>query len=342
MDSYDRLICVIKGNVPDRIPCCNFASTITKEFMNTYGCNWIDVNKDPEKMAKVASAAHELCGLDTINLPFDLSVEAEVLGVGIEYRVDGSPIVRRYLTDEDYYMISVPYDIESRGRLPIIKKALQILKKEYEGKVPINVILPSPITTVSMYMLGPSMMNLAMRRMPGVVKAMIKEIHRLHVEVVRLYEEWGADIISIHDPKASPDVLNPGFYDSLVAEYHKMMIEETKLPVAINVCGNIIQVLEKIVECNPSIIVFDYKTPVKYVKNTLRYMNRKISIAGNLSPFWDICFADIYRMDSKVAELIESGVDIVSPGCDLWIATPIEKLTDLVRLVEKYSKRLKS
>ncbi len=338
MSSYDRVMETFKRGSPDRIPCVNFASVITKEFLATCNASWIDVYQDPEKMASIASAAHRYCGLDNISLPFDQSIEAELLGIEFNYRVDGSPTPVSFLLEEQYFEIVVPHSLADKGRMPVIQKAIKKLKEEYGGKVPINVIVTPPMTTVATYLLGPSATNLMMRRFPGAVKGMLEETFRLHRELVNLYEEWGADIITLHDPKGSPDVLNPGFFDSLVLSYHKALIEETKLPTVVNICGNIVQVLDKIVSGNPSAIVFDYKTPVKFVMKTLSELNKKILVAGNLSPFWDIYLADDRRMEERVLEVINEGVDFVSPGCDLWIATQTEKLRNFVKLVEKYGK----
>jgi len=338
MTPYDRVMEVFKGGTPDRIPCVNFASVITKEFLAAYNTNWVDVYRDPEKMASVAAAAHKFCGLDNISLPFDQSVEAELLGMEFNYRVDGPPTSVSFLSEEQYFEIVVPHSLADKGRMPVIQKAIEKLKKEYGGKVPINVIVSPPMTTVATYLLGPSATNLMMRRFPGAVKGMLEETFRLHRELVNLYEEWGVDIITLHDPKGSPDVLNAGFFDSLVASYHKALIEETKLPTVVNVCGNIIQVLDKIIDCDPSAIVFDYKTPIRFVMKTLSELNKKIPVAGNLSPFWDIYLADDKRMEERVLEVINGGVNFVSPGCDLWIATPTDKLRKLVELVENYGK----
>ncbi|PUA31417.1 MAG: hypothetical protein B9J98_06560 [Candidatus Terraquivivens tikiterensis] len=335
---YERVMEVFRGGTPDRIPCVNFASVITKEFLAYYNANWVDIYQDPEKMASVASAAHRLCGLDNISLPFDQSVEAELLGIKFDYHPDGPPTPLSFLSEEQYFEIVVPHSLADKGRMPVIQKAIKRLKEEFGGRVPINVIVSPPMTTVAGYLLGPSATNLMMRRFPGALKGMLEETFRLHLELVNLYEEWGADIITLHDPKGSPDVLNPGFFDSLVLSYHKSLIEETKLPTVVNVCGNIIHVLEKIISCNPSAIVFDYKTPVKSVMKALSEANKKIPVAGNLSPFWDIYLADDERMEERVVEVIKGGVDFVSPGCDLWVATPIEKLRGLVSLVEKYGK----
>jgi len=40
-----------------------------------------------------------------------------------------------------------------------------------------------------------------------------------------------------------------------------------------------------------------------------------------------------------VKKTIEDGIDIVSPGCDFWIETPVEKIKIFVSAVEEYGKR---
>jgi len=68
----------------DRVPCINTVSVATIEFMQATEAFWPDAHFDPEKMAKLAAAAHKLCGLDMITVPFDMTLEAELRGAKIE------------------------------------------------------------------------------------------------------------------------------------------------------------------------------------------------------------------------------------------------------------------
>jgi len=67
---YDRVMSILSGRSDevDRIPCINSASVCTFEFMKSSDAFWPESHRDPEKMARLASAAHRQCGLDNVSV----------------------------------------------------------------------------------------------------------------------------------------------------------------------------------------------------------------------------------------------------------------------------------
>ena len=143
MNSYERVMAVLEGRKDevDQIPCVNTVSTATIEFMEKEDAFWPDAHKDPEKMARLGAAAHKYCGLDNITIPFDMTVEAEVFGVPIDFREKAAkkgrylwPGAKRSVA-ESPDMIYIPDDIPNTKRVAVISKAIKILKEQYNGKV---------------------------------------------------------------------------------------------------------------------------------------------------------------------------------------------------------------
>ena len=134
MNPYERLTAILSGkkDAVDRIPCINSVSVSTIEFMKTYDAYWPVAHKDPVKMAKLASAAHRLCNLENVSVPFCMTVEAEVLGAKIDFHEDKIkwPSVRQFKV-KDISDLKFPEDISEAGRIPVITKAIKILKEEF-------------------------------------------------------------------------------------------------------------------------------------------------------------------------------------------------------------------
>ncbi|UCC33692.1 MAG: methylcobamide--CoM methyltransferase, partial [Candidatus Bathyarchaeota archaeon] len=104
MKSYERFMLSLKGkkDEADRIACVNSASVSTVEFMKVTDAHWPAAHKNAAKMARLGSAAHRLCGLDNISVPFCMTVEAEVLGARIDFHEDKIkwPSVREFQVKE--------------------------------------------------------------------------------------------------------------------------------------------------------------------------------------------------------------------------------------------------
>ena len=101
-NSFSRVMNTLDGSEANRIPCINPASVATTQFMKTCSCYWPEAHKNPVKMAKLASAAHKICGLDNVSVPFCMTVEAEVLGAPINFFEDQIrwPTAKRFIAEK--------------------------------------------------------------------------------------------------------------------------------------------------------------------------------------------------------------------------------------------------
>ena len=113
----------------DRIPCVNSGSVATMEFMKTYNAYWPKAHANPVEMAKLGSAAHRVCGLDNVSVPFCMIVEAEVLGAEIDFHEDTIrwPSIGKFQM-KDPSDLKLPEDVSKAGRIPVVTRAIKILK----------------------------------------------------------------------------------------------------------------------------------------------------------------------------------------------------------------------
>jgi [methyl-Co(III) methanol-specific corrinoid protein]:coenzyme M methyltransferase len=67
----------LHGNPVNRIPALSVTQTGTVELMDMTGAAWPEAHSDPEKMAKLAIAGHEIAGFEAVRYPYCLTVLAE-------------------------------------------------------------------------------------------------------------------------------------------------------------------------------------------------------------------------------------------------------------------------
>jgi len=346
MNCYDRVMAVLGGRKKsiDRLPCMNSVSTATKDFMKATDAWWPDAHKDPEKMAKLGSAAHRICGLDNVTIPFDMVVEAEVLGAPVDLREEAFkrgkilwPGVKKFVINEPYD-IKVPQDVSAAGRIPVIEKAIRILKKEFGGKVPVNVFMNPPFTCVSSYLVDTIRFMKMVVTSPGEIHGFLETSMDVFIEIAKIYEEAGADIITLHEMGASTDNISPSHFEALAAPYIKKLVNSVKCPTILNICGSAESIIDKMVKCGATAITIDERTPVDKARTIVDKIRSGYPIIGNISSRKVIHDGPIEHIRDSVKKAIEQGADIVAPGCDFWIETPTKHIKALVDAVASEGK----
>jgi len=340
MSSYERVFAFLKGrkNEADRIPCMNPAGTYTEDFMVAVDAFWPDSHFDPEKMARLGAAAHELCGLDNISIPFDILVEAELLGAPIDFREGKTlwPSVKDLIA-KDFSDIKLPKDIANSGRVPVIIKAIKMLKEKYGESVPVNVIFDPPFTMISSYLMETVDFMVAIKKKPEIIHEFIDGVTPLYIELAKIYQEAGADILTYHDGGASNDSISPKYYRDFVFESTKKWINRVKSAVTIlNICGNSDGIIDAMIETGATAIAIDERTSIVKTREIVDSVKPGVPILGNIPAQTLLFRGPVEKIEAAVKMVIEAGIDIVSPGCDFWIKTPAEHIKALVDSTKKY------
>ena len=330
---YDRLMAVLSGRKDDvdRIPCINSVSVATIEFMKAFDACWPAAHKDPVKMAKLGSAAHRSCGLENVSIPFCMTIEAEALGAPIAFHEDTIkwPSVREFKV-KDKSDFKIPADVSKAGRVPVVVEAIGLLKKEFESKVPVNVYMVPPFTSISSYLVDSITFLKWLRTMPERVHEFCKETINAYVEIANLYRDAGADVITLHEMGASTDNISPTHFDQFVKPYLKEIIQRANLPTILNICGSALPIVDKMVECGASAIAVDERTPINKARETVDKIKPGYPIIGNVPAYGVIHAGPVEKIGEFVRKDIEEGVDAVAPGCDFWLETPTEHIKAFV------------
>ena len=336
---YDRFMAALNGKPEDieQIPCVNTTSVATIGFMEAYDAYWPASHHNPLKMARLGSAAHRLCGLDNVSVPFCMTVEAEVFGSPIDFH-EGSvrwPSVKEFQITEPSDL-KIPKDISEAGRVPVVVEAIRQLKKEYEGVVPVNAYMAPPFTSISSYLVDSITFLKWLRRSPETVHELCETTIDTYVEIANLYAEAGADVITLHEMGASTDIISPTHFDEFVKPYLSEITKHVKTPTVLNICGSTTPILSSMIDCGASAIAVDERTPLDSARRHIDGKMPGYPIIGNV-PAYDVIHAGpVERITEYVNHVIELGVNMVAPGCDFWLETQTENIDAFVKSVVKH------
>jgi len=339
MSPYKKLMAILRlgKEDADRIPCVNSVSVCTIEFMKAYDAYWPGAHKDPVKMAKLGSAAHRLCGLDNVSVPFCMTVEAEVMGAVIDFHEDKIrwPAVKKFHV-KDSSDLKFPKDVSTTGRVPVVIEAIKILKKEFGGKVPVIAYVVPPFTSISSYLVDSITFLKWLVKAPEKAHQLLKATVDVYAEIANLYKDAGADIITLHGMGASNSSISPKHFEEFVKPYLKEIIKRLKSPTILNICGSASMIVDKMVECGASAIAVDERTPIKEAREKVDRIKSGYPIIGNVSSYEVIHQGPVERISEAVKDCIEDGVSMIAPGCDFWLETSTEHIEAFVKACVKY------
>ena len=81
----DRVVAALRLEPVDRVPAVSLMTGVTTELMQLCGVHYPEAHHSAGPMVTLAAAAHEFCGLESIKLPFDMTVETELLGGNVHF-----------------------------------------------------------------------------------------------------------------------------------------------------------------------------------------------------------------------------------------------------------------
>ena len=334
MDRTERLLRILDRLPVDRAPVTGFLVSVTVELMEATGIKLPEAHHDPVQMVRLAAAAHEILGLESIKVPFDMTVEAGALGAKIDYgalttlpQVAGHPYQdpREYFSREDFI---------DEDRIPLVLEAIRIARKEYGDRVPVISSIVGPLTLSGM-LFGTDTLLLWMLSEPETYASVLAKTTRFCIAYARKQFEAGSHVVQIADPVASGDLISSDQYRKFVLPYHNLFCQALRSPIVIHICGNITGHLPGLAEMNISGVSFDQKTDIQEV---MKWLKGKSAIIGYVptSLLLEGSAEEVYRSSM---ECLRSGVDILNSGCAWPIQTRNDNIRAMIRATRDWSNR---
>ncbi|UCG37272.1 MAG: hypothetical protein JSV64_03075, partial [Candidatus Bathyarchaeota archaeon] len=255
----------------------------------------------------------------------------EVLGAPVEFFEDKIkwPTVKRFIAEKPSDL-KLPKDLPNAGRIPVITEAIKILKKEFDGTVPVNAYMVPPFTSLSSYLVESTEFLKWLIKAPEKVEQFLESTLETYLEIAHLYRDAGADIITLHEMGASSDNISPRQFDQFVKPNLRKITDTLESATILNICGATLLIADRMIECGADAIAIEERTPLKKLIEIVDTIRPDYPIIGNISPYGVIHPGPAQRIREAVKKTIENGVDMVAPGCDFWLETPTEHIKAFV------------
>lgn len=331
MTSKERFLAALKGQKPDRTPLAHVSALTTVELQKASGCFMPAVHTDPEQLARLGFANHEVLGFDAVSFIINYFSEPAACGCEIDYgATDTLPVYKSHPWQqaED---AKVPADLLDRPPIRTYLQTLSIAKKRYGDRIGVVGKVMGPFS-MALVMHGLENLMMGMMDDPAKMKHFVETAAGALVRCANAQLEAGADAIAIGEGGAGANMLSPDMYENFLMPIHQRMMREIHGPTVMHICGDITPRLESMAKIGLTCFNFDWAIKPAAMKKA---SHGKFTLMGNVNTA-DLMNATPAKIEAQVAECLEAGVEIISPGCAISPKCPTANLRAMREAIDKW------
>jgi [methyl-Co(III) methanol-specific corrinoid protein]:coenzyme M methyltransferase len=300
--------------------------------MEKTNTSWPEAHTDPEQMATLASSLYELVGLECARLPFCLTVEAEALGcdvsLGNNERVPEVEISPFEYADD----IEAPNDFIKRGRIPTVLNAIDILKEKYED-LPIIVGITGPFTLTG-HLLGIENLVRYMKTDIEEVEIAVENCVDVSMDYVEAIQDHGADIICVNEPTASPELIDPNQFKSLIKPNLEDLADYIEIPKVLHICGSTQPIIRDMATCGFNGISVEEAVNIPQAEKDIEDVD--CVILGNISTSNTLLSGSTEDVKNDVKNVLGEGIDLIAPSCGIAPNSPLDNIKAMIEARNEY------
>lgn len=300
--------------------------------------SFLEMCKNPELAAQVTLQPIGRFKLDAAIIFSDILIPLEPMGVEFEFAKGEGPVFHHPVREmKDIEKLRV---IEPEEEISFLIKAIQIVRKELEGKLPLIGFSGAPFTLASYIIEGGHSKNYILTK--GLMyqnrpawDALMEKISEVLIRYINVQIRAGAQAIQLFDSWVGS--LSPADYEKYVLPYSKQVIEGINKAVPlIHFATTSSTLLEKMKQAGGAVIGVDWRVNLGEAWARLGY---DVAIQGNLDPVILLSSPDLIEKEVKRI-LNEAGNrpgHVFNLGHGILPNTPVENVAVLIEAVHKYS-----
>jgi [methyl-Co(III) methanol-specific corrinoid protein]:coenzyme M methyltransferase len=361
-----RFIASLEGKDVDKVPVCSVTQTGIVELMEMTGAKWPDAHYDPQKMATLAIAAHEITGLEAVRFPFCNTVMVQTLGCTItEGSFDSQPQIIDFpcKKKEDVEAISsmsgmsgnldgsvcpelarsaqgcltIPQDLLESRRIKTVLEATDIIKSRVGDDVPVIAGVLGPAGIACCLCGVKNYLRWCITK-PDVLEELIALGARVCTEYANALFDHGADAVVIIDSEAGPDLFPPPLFESMIMPHYRSITKEMKGHSILHMCGDATDILDNMADSGFEGLSIEEKVDLAYANQVV---DGRSCLIGNVSPAFTLLAKTPEHIKKEAKQCIEDGAGILAPGCGIAPHTPIENIRAFVAARDEYYREKK-
>jgi uroporphyrinogen decarboxylase len=303
--------------------------------------SFLEMCKNPELAAQVTLQPIDKFKLDAAIIFSDILIPLEPMGVEFEFAKGEGPVFRHPLKErKEVEKLRI---IEPEEDVSFLMEAIQIVRKELKGKIPLIGFCGAPFTLASYIIEGGHSKNYILTKglmyqdrptwdtlMGKLSEVLIRYLNaqiRAGVQAVQLFDSWVG-------------CLSPKDYKEYVLPFSKEVMESVgkKVPL-IHFATSSSTLLELMKQAGGDVIGVDWRVDIGEAWARLGY---DVAIQGNLDPV--ILFGSVDLIEKEVKGILNlvkgRPGHIFNLGHGILPNTPVDHVAALVNMVHEYSSKV--
>ena len=316
------------------MPCFSGQGTVTVQAIEKMETQFAKIHNDAELMAGAALTSARMWGLDGLVIPYDMAIVAEAMGRGVSLYDNADGIIYPTVPNKwkDLDEIDIPANYMSQGRMPVVDKAFEILKKEAPD-LAVGAWVLGPFTLASQIMELDILLK-GLKKKKDQIEEFLGQVTQVTIDLCNHYESLGVDFISVREMGSGTDLLSPRMWKTLIQPNLTKVFNAISIPSVNHICGSTDMIIEMMNECGADALSVDQKNDVV---ETRKKLGDDVLIFGNFDPYGTLTtLEDIGEVENVIKQCVDNGVDAVWPGCDIWPDVKQENMEAYVRAVKEY------
>jgi [methyl-Co(III) methanol-specific corrinoid protein]:coenzyme M methyltransferase len=326
MTMKERLLKSLRREPVDRPPAAVPTQSACVEVMEASGHAWPKAQKQAAEMAALSWACHDIGGIESVRVPFDITVEAEAMGCPTRFGEDmATPPVSTPFSRAEYGRIRLP-NPATDGRMPVVVEAVHLLRQRAGNTVPVIAALGTPFELLATSLTFEDITMLLIED-PDFLASRLEELTGVAISYGRALEEAGPDVLMLVD--GTSQSLGPKYFAKFSLPYTRRLVEALGRPTILHVCGRATPLLPGMVETGATALSID--KPVDLAA-AARATAGRAALVGNLSP-QSLSQGPLEMIETEVDEALAGGINVVAPGCGILPWTPLSHVKAYVNRV---------
>lgn len=338
LDHRARALASLRGEDVHPLAVFSGMGNLTVHGLKDKGWKFPEIHLDGHKMASAAASTYKLFGLESVVVPFDMGVEAEALGCGINYYEDADQILYPTVSDKvaekvDEWDLQLPDKPLEKGRVHVVVDAIKELKETVGDEVAVGAWVLGPYTLAGQLFELDDLFKKSLKKPDAVHKA-LDVLEGFLIDLAALYREAGADYMTVREMGGGGDILSPRMFGSLIQPHLRKVFAALESPKILHICGDTNLIVDQMADCGADGISVDQKNDLR---ETRKKVGDDVVLLGNLDPYNVLVAGSPADIEAALEDIIDSGVNAVWPGCDIWPDVPQENMKTFVEATHRIS-----
>ncbi|NNG01483.1 MAG: methyltransferase [Desulfobacteraceae bacterium] len=335
----ERVLRLFRKEPIDTMPFISGMGMVVMPGIEKAGLKFPTIHTDAERMAMSALWSARMMNFDCVVLPYDMTMESEAMGNKISLYEESEDILYPTIPEKIWSTlddVAIPEKIWEKGRLPIIPKAIEIIKSE-APELPIGCWQLGPFTQAGQ-ILELDLMLKGVFKQKEKVAMVLDKLTDMIIDIGKQWQAAGCDYITLREPGVAADLLSPRTFKEFIQPRLTRIMAAWDSPKLLHICGQTEPLLAMMNECGADGLTVDIKCDVRKAREIL---GPDVLFMGNVDTYKMTCDPETPKQDAidHIKDMIDGGVDAVMPGCDLWPAIIEENMRACVETCHEYGKK---